>query len=145
MNPKAHIRGEFSRKALSITFFLLIGFSLSAGGVLANMCQGGPDCFNCAETAHPHIPGMDIEMVNQSCKSAEQKSSCGFETGHSADEFDRIAAIAESGTHTSSGIFSAARDGSDRAHVHRGFIAQFQVFDRGRLTPIYLLNHSLLC
>ena len=145
MNRKLNILNAFSRKALCIAFLLVIGFSLSAGGVLANSCQGGADCLNCAAVAHPHIPGMDVEMVNPGCQSAEQNSSCGFETGHSADEFDRIATVAESGAHPYSGIFSAASDESDQAHLYREFITQFQNPDRSELTPIYLLNLSLLC
>ena len=145
MNPKIHILSEFSHKAFRIAFLLLIGLSLSAGGVLANSCQGGPDCLTCAAAAHPHIPAMDVEMVNQGCQSAEQNSSCGFETGRSADEFDRTAAVVNSGTHPYSGIFSAASDESDQAHLYREFITQFQSPDRSESTPIYLLNLSLLC
>jgi len=142
MNPKIHILSEFSHKAFRIAFLLLIGLSFSAGGVLANSCQGGPDCLNCAAVAHPHIPGMDVEMVNPGCQSAEQNRSCGFETDHSADEFDNTAAVVKSGTHTSSGIFLAA---SDQADLHREFVTLFQNHYRSELTPIYLLNLSLLC
>ena len=145
MNPKIHIRGELTRKALWTAFILLISFSFSAGGVLASSCQGGADCLNCAAAAHPHIPGMDVEMVNQGCQSAEQNRSCDFETGHSADEFDNIAAVVKSGTYPSSGIFSAASDQSDQADLYWEFITPFQNHYRSELTPIYLLNLSLLC
>ncbi len=145
MNRKLNILNAFSRKALCIAFILSIALSLSAGGVLANSCQGGADCLNCVAAAHPHITGMDVEMVNQGCQSAEQNSSCGFEAGRSADEFDRVATVAESGTHPYSGIFLAASDESDQTHLYRGFITQLQYPDRSELTPIYLLNLSLLC
>lgn len=140
MNQKINIR-----KVLCIAFLMLISFSFSAGGVLANSCQGGPDCLNCAAATYPHIPGMDVEMVNPGCQSAEQNSSCGFETGRSADEFDRTAAVVKSDTHPYPGIFSAASDDSDQADLYREFITQFQSSDRSELTPIYLLNLSLLC
>ena len=145
MNPKINIRNVLPRKARCIAFILLIGFIFSTGSVLANSCQGGPDCLTCAAAAHPHIPAMDVEMVNQGCQSAEQNSSCGFETGRSADEIDRTAAVVKSNTHPYSGIFSAASDESDQAHLYREFITQFQSPDRSELTPIYLLNLSLLC
>ncbi|MFC1880525.1 hypothetical protein ACFL2S_03370 [Thermodesulfobacteriota bacterium] len=145
MNRKLNILKDCSRKTLWILFTLFVGLSFSAGGVLANSCQGGPDCLVCAAAVHPHIPGMDAEMANQGCRSAEQNSSCGFETGRSADEFDRTAAVVNSGTHPYSGIFSAASDESDQAHLYREFITQFQNPDRSELTPIYLLNLSLLC
>jgi hypothetical protein len=135
----------FSPRAICIVFTLLIALSFSAGGVQANSCQGGADCLNCAAAAHPHIPGMDVEMFNPGCQSAEQNSSCGFEAGRSADEFDRLATVAESGTHTSSGIFSAASDQSDQADLLREFITPVQNLDNRELTPIYLLNLSLLC
>jgi len=145
MTRKLNILIGFSRKALCIAFLLLIGFSFSAGGVLANSCQGGADCVICAAAAHPHIPGMDVQMVNPGCQSAEQNRSCGFETGRNADEFGRTAAVVKSSTQPYSGIFSAASDESDQADLYREFITQFQNPDRSELTPIYLLNLSLLC
>ena len=145
MTRKLNILSVFSRRAICIAFTLLIALSFSAGGVLADSCQGGADCLVCAAAAHPHIPGMDAEMVNPGCQSAEQNSSCGFETGRSADEFDRTAAVIKSGTHPYPGIFSAASDESDQAHLYREFITQFQSPDRSESTPIYLLNLSLLC
>jgi hypothetical protein len=145
MNRKLNILHAFSRKALCIAFLLVIALSLSAGGVLANSCQGGADCLDCVAAAHPHIPGMDVEMVNPGCQSAEQNRSCGIETGRSADEFDNTAAVVKSGTHPSSGIFSAASDESDQVDLYREFITPFQNHYRSELTPIYLLNLSLLC
>ena len=144
MNRKPNILNVFSRKALYIAFILLIGFSFSTAGALAKGCPGGAGCLKCAAAAHPHIPWMDAEMVNRGCQSAEQNRSCGFEAGPRADEFDSIATVAESGTHPYPGIFSAASDEFDQAHLHNGFITQFQYPDRGKLTPIYLLNLSLL-
>jgi hypothetical protein len=145
MNLKLNILNVFSRKTLWIAFTLLMGFSFSAGGVLANSCQGGADCLICATAAHPHLPGMDVEMVNPGCQSAGQNRSCGFESGHRPDEFDSMAAVAGSGTQPYSGIFSAASDEFDPTHLHQGFITQFHYPGRGELTPIYLLNQSLLC
>jgi len=145
MNIKLNILNVFSRKALYIAFILLIGFSFSAGGALAKGCPGGAGCLKCAAAAHPHIPGMDAEIVYPDCQPAEQNRSCGFEAGHRSDEFDSMATVAESGTHPYSGIFAATSDESDKTHLHRGFITQFQYPDRGKLTPIYLLNESLLC
>ena len=145
MNPNLHILGQLPRKTLFIAFLLLIGLSFLAGGAMANSCRGGADCLSCAAAAHFHIPGMDVEMVNQDCKSTDQNSSCGFETDPSADEFSRIAAVAESGGRSYFPIFSLASDECDHAHLHRGSITKFHNPDRGRFTPLYLLNHSLLC
>jgi len=145
MNRKLNILSVSSRKALCTAFALLIALSFTAGGVLADSCQGGADCMICAAAAHPHIPGMDMTIVDRDCQSAEQNNSCGFESGRSADEFDRLAAVAESGTHPHPGIFSFTSDAADQAHSGRIFISQFQYPDRGKLTPIYLRNQSLLC
>ena len=145
MNRKLNILTVFSRKALYIAFTLLMAFSFSAGGALAKSCQGDADCLICAAAVHPHLPGMDVETVNRGCASAEQNSSCGFETGRSADELDSMATVAESGTQTYPGIFSAASDDFDQTHLRGRFITQFRYPDRGELTPIYLLNQSLLC
>lgn len=145
MNRKLNILNTFSRKAPCIAFLLLIGFSFSVGSVMANSCQGGADCLNCDAAAHPHMPGMDFEMVNQGCQATEQNRSCGLETGRSADIFDKTTAVFKPGTQLYSGIFSAASDESDQADLYREFITQFQSPDRSELTPIYLLNLSLLC
>ena len=139
------IKIEFSRKALWIAFILLIGFSFSTGGVLASSCQGGADCLICATAVHPHLPGMDVEMVNPGCQSADQNGSCGFEAGQSPDDLEAIAAVVKSGSHPPPGIFSAAFVESGQAYLYQGFNTQFQYPDRSELTPIYLLNLSLLC
>jgi len=145
MNLNSNILKDFSRKTLWILFTLFVGISFSAGGVMANSCQGGADCLNCATAAHPHIPGMDVQMVNPGCQSAEPNGSCGFEAGRSADEFDKTTAVVKSGTHPFPGIFSIASDESDQADLYREFITPFQNHYRSELTPIYLLNLSLLC
>jgi hypothetical protein len=132
MNLKSNIGIDFIRKTLWILFTLFIGISFSAGGVMANSCQGGPDCLNCAAAAHPRMPGMDTKMVNPGCQSAD-------------DDLDRMDAAVNSGSHPFSGIFPAVYDKSNRAHLPRIIISQFQYPDRGELTPIYLLNLSLLC
>ena len=145
MNRKLNILNAFPRKALCIAFLLLIGFSFSVGSVLANSCQGGADCLNCAAAAHPHIQGMDLEMDNQGSQTTEKNKSCDFETGHNTDDFDNTAAVVKSGTHPSPGIFSATSDRSGQADLYREFITPFQNHYRSELTPIYLLNLSLLC
>jgi hypothetical protein len=145
MKYNGHIRGEFTRKALCIVFVLLIGFSFSVGGVLADGCEGGADCISCPAAAHPHISGMDVEMVNRVCDSTDQNSSCGLEAGHGTNEFERLVTSAESGGHSYSGIFSAAFDAPDHSQLYRAFLTPFQYSDRGESIPIYLRNHSLLC
>jgi hypothetical protein len=89
---------------------------------------------------------MDMKRVNQQgCRSAEQNSSCGFESGPKADDFYSMAAVVKSGTQPYFGILPAASDETDQTHLYREFITKFQYPDRGELTPIYLLNQSLLC
>ncbi len=145
MNLKPNILKAFSRKTLWILFSLFIGISFSTGGVMANSCQGGSDCINCAAAAHPHLPGMDAEMLNQGCQSTDQNRSCGFEASHSAGDLERMAAVVKPGIPLFNGIYSVASDEPGQAYLHQGFFTQFQYPDRGELTPIYLLNLSLLC
>jgi len=145
MNLKSNIGPDFFRKTLWIVFTLFIGISFSAGGVMANSCQGGPDCLNCAAAAHPRMPGMDPEMVNPGCQSADQNGSCGFEASQNPDDLEAMAAVVKSGSHPPPGIFSAAFDESGQTYLYQGFNTQFQYPDRGELAPIYLLNLSLLC
>ena len=145
MNRKLNILTVFSGRAICIAFTLLIALSFSAGGVLANSCQGGADCLVCAAAQHPRMPGMDPEMVNPGCQSADQNGSCGFEAGQSPDDLEAMAAVVKSGSHPPPGIFSAAFVESGQAYLYQGFNTHFQYPDRGELTPIYLLNLSLLC
>ena len=139
------IFGELFRKTLCIALAMAIGFGFLAVGAMANSCNGGIDCWSCAAAAHSHSPGMDVEMVSRACESTEQNSSCGLETGPSGDEFDRLAAVAESGGNTYSGIFSVASEEFDPSYGRSRFLTQFQYSHRGESTPIYLRNHSLLC
>ena len=145
MTLNLHILGEFSRKALYVALTLLIGLSMSTGNVLANSCKGGAECLSCMAVAHPHVPGMDVEMVNRDCESTAQNSSCSLETGHGLDEFDRIATVTESSGKAYSGIFSAASGEFEPLRLYPKFLTQNQYPHRGDLTPIYLRNHSLLC
>ena len=144
MNLNVHIRGGYSRKVLCITLLLLIGFSFSAGGAMANSCKGSVDCLNCIAAAHPRIPRLDVEMVQPDC-TTNPNGSCGIETGRVAHAFDRVAAVADSGSHFHSGSLSAAIDESDQYYLYRGVLFKSQYPDRGELTPIYLRNDALLC
>jgi hypothetical protein len=144
MNSNIHMLGWFSRKTLCIALAVVIALGFLAGGAMADSCTGGADCLICVAATHSHLPGMDGEIVNRACGSSAPNSSCGFETGPRRDEFDRIAAVAESGGHSYSGIFMAASDEFDPSYLHRGFLTQFQYPHRGEPTPIYLRNQSLL-
>ncbi len=112
---------------------------------MANSCQGGAGCLNCTAEAHPHIPGVDVDMGNQSCQPDGQNRSCGFEVGHRADEFDRIASVVGFGTYPQAGIFIAASDKFDPTHLSGMPISHIQFADTGGSPPIYLSNRSLLC
>lgn len=145
MSLKSNILNSILRRALWLTFTLLLSIGFSTGGVLANSCQGNAGCLICAAMVHPRIPGMDMEMVNPVCQAAEQNSSCGFETDRRADDSDLMAMVAESGTRQYFSIFAAVFDESDQADPYRRVITQFKYPDTGEVTPIYLLNQSLLC
>ncbi len=145
MNIKLNKLYVFSRKTLCIIFILVVGLSFSAGGVMADSCQGGIGCLNCAAEAHPHIPGMDADTGNHSCQPDGQNRSCGFEVGHRADKFDRIASAVEFSTDQYCGIFFVASDKFDPTLLPEVLISQLQYPDTGGSTPIFLLNRSLLC
>jgi len=145
MNLKLNILNVFSRRTLYIVLILLIGFSFSAGGVMANSCQGGAGCLNCAAAAHPHIPGVDADMGNHSCQPDGQNGSCGFESDPHPNEFDRITSVVGFGTYPYTGIFIVASDKFDPTHLSGMPISRIQFADTGGSPPIYLSNRSLLC
>ena len=145
MKLKLKILNLFSRKTLGIVLMLLVGIGFSAGGVMADNCQGGIGCLNCAAEAHPHMPGMDAATGNDSCQPDGQNRSCGFEVGQRADEFDSIASMAGFGNYQHAGIFFVASDKFDPTLLPEVLISQLQYPDTGGSTPIFLLNRSLLC
>ena len=145
MKLKLNVLNLFSRKTLGIVLMLLVGIGFSAGGVMADSCQGGIGCLNCAAAAHPHMPGVDADMGNHGCQPDGQNRSCGFEVGQRADKFDRIASAVEFSTDQYSGIFFVASDKFDQTPVPEALISQLQYRDTGGSTPIFLLNRSLLC
>jgi hypothetical protein len=124
---------------------LLVSIGFSAGGAMANHCQGGIDCLNCAAMAHGHMPSNHLTVGYHGCRPVGQNGSCGFETGHRPDKFDRIASTTGFGNFQHAGIFSAASDNSDQAHLYRLVIPPYHYPVLGELTPVYLLNQSLLC
>lgn len=133
------------RNASCIAFILFLVFSFSVGAGLAISCTGGPDCLSCATGLPAHAPNPDAGMGGHGCGPVAQNNSCGFETGRRLDEFHSIALVVGFDIHQYCGIFIAASDEFDPAHLHRVLISQFQYPDTDGSTPIYLLNHSLLC
>jgi hypothetical protein len=145
MHLKSNIRNAFSRKACCIIFILFVSVSFSLGDALANSCKGGPDCLNCAERAHSQVPGAETGMENHSCRSVEQNSTCGFEASRSPYDFHGIASAIRSAHHEYSGLFTADLDEYGQLHFSKKFLSKLHLPDRGEITPIYLLNHCLLC
>ena len=145
MSVKSKIRKGFARKAICIGFVLLISISFPLSGVMADSCKGGVGCLDCTEPAPSHVPGTHTEMAPHDCQSAEQNSTCGFETSQRPDEFHGIVSSARSYHPAYFGIFAAGSDEYGLFHIPGDFISQFPLLDSGGQTPIYLLNQSLLC
>jgi len=142
---RSNIFNAFPRKACCVIFVLLISISFSFGGALAKSCKGGPDCLNCAEASHPHVPDTDAGKENHGCGPGQNDGSCGFESGRSQDEFQVIVSTVRPDNHESSGIFKAASDEFDPSYLSGEIISLFLSPDSGKITPIYLLHESLLC
>ncbi len=145
MNIDLNILKPFCRTAICIILMLFISIGFSFGGALANSCQGGADCFICAELPHGHVPVAAAEMEDPGCRPVGQNSACGFETSQNPAEFQGIASSVRSYHPVNTGIFSAASDRYDPALLPGEFISQFRLSDSNGAVPIYLLNHSLLC
>jgi hypothetical protein len=145
MIVKLNIRNAFSRKACCVIFILFISISFSLSGAVAKSCKGGPDCLNCVELAHPHVPGEMADMENHGCGSGQKDGTCGIEAGQSPDEFHGIVSALRPDNHEFSGIFTAGSDEFDQSYLSRQIISLFLSPDSGKITPIYLLHQSLLC
>ena len=133
-------------KALVLIFLaLFISIGLSPGGALADNCQGGVDCFKCAERSHRHVPGVAAGIEDSDCRTSGQDSTCGFEAGQIPDEFQGIVSSDRSYHQAHTGIFAAASDEYGQIRLPDEFVPQFLLSDSGGTTPIYLLNQALLC
>ena len=145
MHIKLNIFHVLSRKAVCIIFIMLISVNFALGGALAKSCKGGPDCANCVALAHTHVPGAEAGMGNFGCRPGDKNDTCGFEAGRIPNEFYGITSAFRSDNHEFSGIFTAVSDGYGPSYLSREFISLFLSPDSGRITPIYLINQSLLC
>jgi hypothetical protein len=145
MHFKLNILNSSSRKACYIIFTLFISISFSLGGALANGCKGGVDCLNCAQLAHLHVPDVKADMENHGCRPGDNNDTCGVETNQNPDEFQGIAPAVRSDNPAYSGIFSGTSGEHGQSHLSGGLLSHFHSRGSARITPIYLLNHSLLC
>lgn len=145
MRIKLNILNSSSRKACCIVFTLFISISFSLGGALANGCEGGPDCLNCAQLAHLHVSGAEADMENHGCRPGDNNGTCGVETNQNPDEFHGIVSAVRSDNHEYSGIFTNASGEHGQSYLSGESLSQFHARGSVRIIPIYLLNHSLLC
>ena len=145
MQLKPNIIIALSRKAVCITFILLISVNFSLGSALSDDCKGGPDCANCVAWEHSYMPGDVAEMENTSCRHGDKNTDCGLETGRIPDDANRIALTDRSDSHAYSGIFRAESDVSTRPNLSERSPSQFDSPEIDGVIPLYLLNDSLLC
>lgn len=133
-------------KALVLIFLaLFISIGLSPGGALADNCQGGADCFKCAERPHRHVPGAAAGMEDSDCRTASQDSTCGFEAGQIPDEFHGIVSSVRSYYPVYAGIFAAASDESRQIRLNGEWVPPLFLSGSDGTVPIYLINQSQLC
>jgi hypothetical protein len=145
MRFKLNILNSSSRKACYIIFTLFISISFSLGSALANSCKGGVGCLSCAQLVHLHVPGAEADMQNHGCRPGDNNGTCGVETNQNPDEFRGIASAVRLDNPAYSGIFTDTSDEHGQSHLSGGLLSHFHSRGSVRITPIYLLNHSLLC
>jgi len=131
-------------KALVLIFLaLFISMGFSPGGALADNCQGGAHCLNCAELPHRHVPGAGME--DPDCGTTGQDSTCGFEAGQTPDEFPGIVSSVRSHQQAHTGIFAGVSAEYAQTRLTAEFVTQLLLPDSGGTVPIYLINQSQLC
>lgn len=133
-------------KALVLIFLaLFISMGFSPGGALADNCQGGAHCFDCAELPHRHAPGAGAGMEDPDCGTTGQDSTCDFEAGQIPDEFPGIVSSVRSHHQAHTGIFAAVSAEYVQTRLTGEFVTQFLLPESGGTVPIYLINQSQLC
>ena len=145
MRKKFNILNLASRKVFSISIILFMSFNFSVLGSQAKICKGGPDCANCIELAHSHMPWVVAEIENSSCKSGFRNTDCGFEDGPIPDDANRIALTDRLDSQAFSGIFKTESVVYTRPNPSCKFPFQFDSRIINSAIPVYLLNDSLLC
>ena len=145
MKSKLNILAALLRKGVCIAFMLLISVNFSVGSSLSNTCKGGPDCANCADSAHSHMPGATAQMENTNCRPGDKNTTCGFEAGRTPDDANRIALTVRSDPYEFPGIFVVRSEVHTRPNSSGDFPLQFDSPDTNGAIPIFLLNDSLLC
>ena len=147
MNYRSIISHASSRKALCIMLVLIISLSLLAGGALADKCRGGVGCINCADSKHPRLPGMEMDldmMASHSCQPLIPDGSCSFEVSPGLNEFDGIIPSARpENIDTGSSFYSVFID--YLGQTVGTFRSQINHFSASRAAPIFLINQSQLC
>ena len=145
MKLKLNISNPFYLKALCIILIVFMSIGFSFAGARANSCEGSADCLICARQLHHHLPGMQTRTENPGCRTAEQNSTCGFETSQDSEKFYGIASVARSFYPARTGILVGASDEYDPLRISRGLIAASFSSEPVPKAPIYLRTQSLLC
>jgi len=133
------------QKGIGIGLVFFISITIPFSGAMADSCKGGAGCLDCVGPMDSHVPGTHTNMAPRGCPSAEQNSSCGFETSRNPDDYHGIVSTARSYHQAYAGIFVAGSDQGGQVLIPGEFVAQFLVPDPAGQPPIYLLNQSLIC
>ena len=145
MRKKSNIINLAPRKVFSISLILFMCFNFYVLGAQAKICKGGPNCANCIELAHSHIPGSVAEMENPGCRPGDKNTDCSFETGRIPHDANRIALMYGTELYAFPGIFMAESGVYTRPNPSGKLSSPFDSPIIDGAIPIYLLNDSLLC
>lgn len=147
MNLKTTISHALLRRAFCIILVLFFSLNFFAGAALAKSCDGGTGCLSCAETVHPHMPGMDMAKAPapNGCQPLGQTESCSFEIGSDLNQFNGIIPAVRTDQNAAGDIFSVAAVDNSAEPTNEKFLPQPKYSDVKPTTPIYLIIHSLLC
>jgi len=147
MKLKPAISSAFLRKAFCITLMLLFSLSIITGAALAKSCDGEDGCLTCAEAVHSHFPGMDMAKAPapHGCQPFEQKNACSFEISSGLDKFHSLIPAVRLDQKEVGKISGAAPLDTNPAITAAKLSLQHLYSDIQPKTPIFLINHSLLC
>lgn len=148
MKLKTAISSACLRKAFCTSLMLLFSLNFFAGAALAQGCDGGFGCLSCAEAAHSHFPGMDMakKPAPYSCRPFEQNKPCSFEISAELDKLQSILPAVRIDPEEAGKISAAVPLGTAPALLTAARVSLPHLYsDTQSTTPIYLINHSLLC
>ena len=145
MKSNLNIRTGFMNKILGIPLILIFSVCLFMTSAFADDCEGGANCFKCAQMEDRHPAGPETGFTPTGCQSGMSASACDLTAGNIYDGRNFLISAVRVDTHQNSDAATgpAMEESTDLFSQKMASPGQPSVVTAA--PPIYLSNLSLLC